>query len=193
MWCKHDNTHLIEVEGNSLGHAHYSGRMPSFKKPPLTKLLKGAVLDKPLTSDELSIIASEVIEWEEKARGLGLTEAEIDNIQNDFRKSKLQKAAMMMRWKEKMAFKATLRELIAISGTHKWHQFIYKVCKALDVSTQCRSQVKFSAFTFIDSRARVWLGNDSIVSRLTPVAMKKGVWYKAVACGCAYARYLLPQ
>ncbi len=99
----------------------------------LLKSIKPAALDKPFTNADLSIIARLVVEWEDKARGLGLTEAEIDNIQNDFyRNSKMQKAAMMRTWKKKMAFKATLRELIAISGKHKWRQFIYKVCEALD-------------------------------------------------------------
>ena len=47
-----------------------------FKKPPLTKLSKRIgheLLDRRFTDDDLRIIAGQVVEWEDKARGLGLT------------------------------------------------------------------------------------------------------------------------
>lgn len=92
-----------------------------FVKPPLTKLLKKIkpeALNRRFTDEELGVIAGQILEWEDKARGLELTEVEIEDIQNDYRKSRMQKAAVMRRWKEKMAFKATLRELIQISRRH---------------------------------------------------------------------------
>lgn len=107
-----------------------------FKKPPLTKLLKSIkpeVLDIPFTNHELGVIAGEVVEWEHIARGLGLTKGEIDNIRYDHHKnSKMQKSAMMRIWKEKVAFKATIRSLITISRTNGWYTWIHDVCIALD-------------------------------------------------------------
>ena len=39
---------------------------------------------------------------------------------------------MLRKWKEKMAFKATLRELIMVSRRHQWNEFIEDICISLD-------------------------------------------------------------
>ena len=86
-----------------------------YVKPPYSKLLKRIqpeVLDKRFTNEELGIIARQVVNWEEKARGLGLTDSEIDDIRNDYhRNSSMQKSAMMSKWKHKNGFKANLENL----------------------------------------------------------------------------------
>ena len=106
-------------------------------KPPPSKKLKRItpeILNKKLSKHELKIIAAQRLKWEDEARGLGLTDREIDDIRQRHGDHKMQKMAMIIKWKEKMARNATLGELIKISKRNKWHRFLGDVCEALGYS-----------------------------------------------------------
>lgn len=109
--------------------------LKKFAKPPISKILKRVPqerLDKEFTERELAAISRYVLEWQAKASALGLTEGEIEDIREDHRNSnEVQKIAMLRRWAQKYGDKATLRELILISGRNKWKKFIHQVCKEL--------------------------------------------------------------
>ena len=66
-------------------------------------------LDKKLTERDVSAICKYLLKWQDKARVLGLTDTEIENIREDHRNSNLmQKVAMMRQWEEKNGERATL-------------------------------------------------------------------------------------
>ncbi len=84
-----------------------------------------------LTGVELASISKHLVDWPDKARGLGLNEGDIDNIKNDYISTKQQKVAMMRRWKEIHGDKATLKELMEIAEKKGWVNFIREVKKEL--------------------------------------------------------------
>ena len=106
-----------------------------FAKPPLTGLLKkipSEILDRQLTDEELCIIAKQMVNWDDKAQYLGLTKTEIEDIERDYKHSnRRQRIEMLMMWKEKKAYEATLRELLRCSSQHGWVTFGRSICKEL--------------------------------------------------------------
>ena len=109
--------------------------LKKFAKPPLTGLLKkipSEVLDRQLTDKELRIIEKQMVNWDDKAQYLGLTKTEIEDIERDYRHSnQRQRIEMLMKWKEKNAYKATLGELLRCSSQHGWTTFGRSICKEL--------------------------------------------------------------
>ncbi len=88
-------------------------------------------LDRELTGEELASFAKHLVDWPEKARGLGLEESDIDEIREDKNKSRLRKRAVLRRWKEIYGDRATLRELIRIAEQKGWRNFVDKVGREL--------------------------------------------------------------
>ena len=109
--------------------------LKKFAKPPLTDLLKkisSEVLDRQLTDEELCVIAEQMVNWEKKAYCLGLSKTEVQDLEKDHKHSnQRQRIEMLMKWKEKNAYKATLGELLRCSSQHGWSTFGYSICKEL--------------------------------------------------------------
>ena len=88
------------------------------------------ILDRRLTFRELAIISKHILEWPDKARVLGLSESEIENIREDNKNSyEQQKSAMMRKWGEKYGEMATLGSLLDIAERRGWTKYIHDVCK----------------------------------------------------------------
>lgn len=87
------------------------------------------VLKRPFDDIELVVISKHIVNWQQKARKLGLSESEIENIREDQRHSnELQKENMMMKWKAKNAYKANLQQLMKVED----NDFIFHVCEELN-------------------------------------------------------------
>ena len=94
------------------------------------ELIPDEILDGQLTFRDLTVISKHILEWSDKARVLGLSESEIENIREDNKNShEQQKSAMMRKWGEKYGEKATLKSLLDIAEHHGWTKFIHDVCK----------------------------------------------------------------
>ena len=91
-------------------------------------------LSRELREEELVIIAAQSLGWEDEARGLGLTEGEISCIQKHQCDPEGHKIAMIRKWRDKMARKATLKELTVVSRRNKWHKLIEDVYGKLGYS-----------------------------------------------------------
>ena len=107
-----------------------------FVKPPLTNLMKTIpqdVQERVFTSKQLVLIADHVLEWPLKARGLGLSESEIENISEDHKgNTRMQKCAMLTKWAEKYGDRANLKELVFIAKQNRWDvKFIRNICREL--------------------------------------------------------------
>ena len=107
-----------------------------FVKPPLTNLMKTIPLEvqeRVFTNQQLGLIADHVLEWPHKARGLGLSESEIEDIREDNKFStRLQKCAMLTKWAEKYGDRANLKELVSIAKQNHWDtKFIQNMCREL--------------------------------------------------------------
>ena len=88
------------------------------------------VLDQRLGLMDLTKISKHLLEWPDKARILGLTESEIEDIREDHRNSnEEQKSAMMRRWGEKYGDLATLGSLLEIAERNGWVEFVRDVCE----------------------------------------------------------------
>jgi hypothetical protein len=95
------------------------------------------VLDRRLSSRELTIISKHVLVWPDKARLLGLSESEIEDIREDNKNSnEQQKSAMMRRWGEKYGDMATLGSLLDIAKKNGWSVFIREVCAEMNVDLE---------------------------------------------------------
>ena len=90
-------------------------------------------LDGELSTFQLALVSTHLVHWPEKARGLGLSESDIDNIREDNKNyNQSQKSAMMRRWKELYGNRATLRNLAEIAEKNGWEEsFIHDVVKSL--------------------------------------------------------------
>ncbi len=77
-------------------------------------------LDRELTERDLASISLHLVNWPDKARDLGLSEGEIDNIRNDHHSTQEQKRAMLRRWRDVYADRATFRELRRIAEQCRW-------------------------------------------------------------------------
>ena len=91
------------------------------------------VLDGELSDSQLALVSTHLVDWPEKARGLGLSEGDIDDIREDNKNhNRAQKSAMMRRWKELYGDRATLRNLAEIAEKNVWEEsFIYDVLRTL--------------------------------------------------------------
>ena len=88
--------------------------------------------DRELTETELASISRHLVEWPDKARDLGLSEGDIDNIKNDCSTTKQQKRAMMRRWKQMYGDRASLRELARTAVRKGWEEkFTVDVAKEM--------------------------------------------------------------
>ena len=109
--------------------------LKKFAKPHLTGLLKQIpfyVLDKQLTDEELRIISKQMTRWEDKAPYLGLSKTEIEDIEKDYKHSnQRQRIEMLIKWKEKKAYEATLGEILRCASRHGWTTFGCRICKEL--------------------------------------------------------------
>ena len=79
-------------------------------------------LDRELTEAELASIAKHLVEWPDKARDLGLSEGDIDDIKHDHHSSKEQKRATMRRWKTINGNRATLRKFVLTAEQSGWEE-----------------------------------------------------------------------
>ena len=87
--------------------------------------LSEEALDKKLTERDVSAICKYLLGWQDKARVLGLTDAEIENIREDHKNSNhMQKVAMMRRWEEKNGERATPRRFLEIARQNGWKEFM---------------------------------------------------------------------
>ena len=87
------------------------------------------LLVKQLTPGELTAASSHLVEWPEKARLLGFTSAEIENITKDNEFSlEQQKEVMMRKWGKKYGEMATLGGLLEIAERNGWIEFYQDVC-----------------------------------------------------------------
>ena len=100
--------------------------MPAFWRTAIPR----RELKQRLSNVDLTKISKHLLRWPDKARILGLTESEVEDIREDYRNSnELQKSAMMRRWGEKNGGRANLKVLLAIAERHGWTEFIRDVCK----------------------------------------------------------------
>lgn len=105
-----------------------------FVKPPLAGLVKkipSEVLDRRLTDIELKTISDQMLQWKNKAVYLGLSDTDIENIEKNGENNEERKFLLLMTWREKRAYKASLRELILISHDRGWIDFARRFCKEL--------------------------------------------------------------
>ena len=86
-------------------------------RPSLEDLLKDIPpekLNQPCRDDHLSEIALSITDWQSIAPFLGLTEAEIEEIEGDRAKTRPQKIAMLWKWRNRSGRKATYRKLVKV-------------------------------------------------------------------------------
>ena len=86
-------------------------------RPSLEDILKDIPhekLNQPCRDDHLSEIALSITDWQSIAPFLGLTEAEIEEIEGDRAKTRPQKIAMLWKWSKRFGRKATYRKLVKV-------------------------------------------------------------------------------
>ena len=86
-------------------------------RPSLEDILKDIPhekLNQPCRDDHLSEIALSITDWQSIAPFLGLTEAEIEEIEGDRAKTRPQKIAMLWKWRKRFGRKATYRKLVKV-------------------------------------------------------------------------------
>ena len=94
-------------------------------------VLPSDLLGKSLDSRYLTMISEFLLEWPNKARLLGLTEGEIENIREDNPTNALRKSAVLRRWSRKYGEEATLEALLETADRNRWGDFIQDVCELL--------------------------------------------------------------
>ena len=98
----------------------------------LLKSIPADELDKPLTDRKLAIISKSLLKWQLKGTNLGLSEGEIEDIEEDHKNSnEMQKVAMLRRWAKINGPQATLRNLIEASCQNDLEKFATSFCKRL--------------------------------------------------------------
>ena len=93
------------------------------------EFLPDDLLAKSLDPSDLTRISEFLLEWPNKARLLGLTESEIENIREDNSTNALRKSAVLRRWSWKYGEEATLGSLLEIADSKGWGNFIQSVCE----------------------------------------------------------------
>ena len=115
-------------------------------------------LDRELTDLQLASISKHLVEWPEKARGLGLEEGEIDDIKKDYSSSREQKRAMMRRWKEINGDRATLNSLLTVAEQKGWVNFSREVIKTLGYHVDGKSECSLPKCTLfcVEVKGHLW-------------------------------------
>ena len=91
--------------------------------------LPADLLERPLGTQDLTRISEFLLEWPNKARLLGLTDSEVENIREDNSTNELRKSAVLRRWSRKFGEEATLEGLLEIADRNGWGNFIRSVCE----------------------------------------------------------------
>lgn len=110
----------------------------------LQSLIPEEELNLVLTREDIASFSKHLVDWAEKARGLGLEEGEIDEIREDYSKSKLKKRAVLTRWREIQGDKATLKELLMTAEQKGWMNFIDKVAQELGYVEEGEGCLKYN-------------------------------------------------
>ena len=103
-------------------------------RPSLKDILKDVPpekLDQPCRDDHLSEIALSITDWQSIAPFLGLTEAEIEEIDGDRAKTRTQKIVMLWKWRKKFGRKATYRKLAKVFFKLERVDLVEEVCELL--------------------------------------------------------------
>ena len=103
-------------------------------KPSLAELLKDVPpekLDQPCRHNHLCEIALSVTDWQSIAPFLGLTEAEVEEIERDLTTTKAQKTGMLGKWRRKFGREAKYRTLAKVFSKLDRADLVEDLCKLL--------------------------------------------------------------
>ena len=92
----------------------------------LQKYLSSEEPDQPLTGIAIGALAKHMLDWQAKAKVLGLRAAEIEDIKEDYHTNNMRKVALLRRWKEKCGDDATLRNFLAIAKQNEWMEELFQ-------------------------------------------------------------------
>ena len=88
-------------------------------------------LDQPCKTKLLNDLALSIADWQSIARLLGLTEAEVAEIDEDNKNAKQKRMKMLQKWWEKLGRQATYRKLIEVFIKMKHTDLVEKLCNLL--------------------------------------------------------------
>lgn len=84
-------------------------------------------VDRLLLAKDLVSLSAHVKDWPNKARVLGFTEGEIEDILVDNANNRLRKSAMLVKWGEMQGEMATLGNLLDIAKHNDWRELIHGI------------------------------------------------------------------
>ena len=106
------------------------------------KIPKGA-LDKEISSDHVREISTFLESWKLVAPHLGLSDGEIEAIENDRNTEEEKRLLMLQKWKQALVFKATYQKLIKALLSIKRADLASSVCQMVMTSQADNSQGKY--------------------------------------------------
>ena len=106
------------------------------------KIPKGA-LDKEISSDHVREISAFLESWKLVAPHLGLSDGEIEAIENDRNTEEEKRLLMLQKWKQALVFKATYQKLIKALLSIKRADLASSVCQMVMNSQADNSQGKY--------------------------------------------------
>ena len=68
-------------------------------------------MDRPCSDDHLKVIAKDLTDWETVAYALGLSDAEVEDVDRTYQKLPLKRIKMLMKWKKKFQELATYQRI----------------------------------------------------------------------------------